>query len=270
MNSLYWISNLSSIVWVILVPFVIAFLSNAPMSASSNQALTWAFVSLVLRLPTGIITDRMINQARFLMPKTVQDQWNFNLVLWRSSQLYVCSFAYTLLSVISGTRAAFRAKFYDGDNTFWSSFRISDDIIAKARAKLAKIELFSHEYLSTLKHYLSLELQKFVNSFTQPDAVTTWLAVGLYLYQIFCIVVSITFTNKRSASYILTTLIVCGLNIFLVTDIAMLLFPGMADVLGRPVRLEYMFGILSGIVVLSLLWADTLQSTKYFQGLVGL
>ena len=61
--------------------------------------------------------------ARYLSPKTIVDEWNYNLVLWRSSQLFVCSFAYTLLSVLSGTRTAFRAMFFDGDNTMWSSFR---------------------------------------------------------------------------------------------------------------------------------------------------
>ena len=203
------------------------------------------------------------------MPKVVDDDWNFNLVLWRSSQLYVCSFAYTLLSVISGTRAAFRARFSDGDNTFWTSFRVSDEAIAKARQQLLKADIFSHQYILLLKFYLGLEMEKLINSFTMPDFVTTYLAVSLYLYQIFCIIVSITFTNNTSAAYILTTIIVCGLNIFLVTDIAMLLFPSMADVLGRPIRLEYMFGILSSIVIGSLLYADTLQSTTYFKGLVG-
>jgi hypothetical protein len=58
MNSFYWISNLTSVVWVLLVPFIIAFMSEAPLSASASQAMTWAFVSLVLRLPTGLMTDR--------------------------------------------------------------------------------------------------------------------------------------------------------------------------------------------------------------------
>ena len=102
-----------------------------------------------------------------------------------------------------------------------------------------------------------------------PDYLTTWMAVGLYLFQVFAIMVSITFTNKNSASYILTTIIVCGLNIFLVTDIAMLLFPSLADFLGRPVRLEYMFGILSSVVIGSLIYSGTIRESDYFTDILA-
>jgi hypothetical protein len=81
---------------------------------------------------------------------------------------------------------------------------------------------------------------------------------------------SMNFTNKTNAAFILATIIVCGLNIFLVTDIAMLLFPALGDVLGRPVRLEYMFGILSFIVIMSLVYSDTISPVGYFAGLVGM
>ena len=57
------------------------------------------------------MTDRIVNMCRFLSLKT--DDWNYSMVLWRSSQLYSCSFAYSTLSIITGTGNAFKAKFFD-------------------------------------------------------------------------------------------------------------------------------------------------------------
>lgn len=53
------------------------------------------------------MTDRIIDMCRFLSLKT--DEWNYSMVLWRSSQLYSCSFAYSTLSIITGTSNAFKA-----------------------------------------------------------------------------------------------------------------------------------------------------------------
>ena len=55
-------------------------------------------------LPQALMADRLAVMCRFLSPETVD--WNYNMVLWRSSQLYSCSFAYTLLSLFSGKRAS--------------------------------------------------------------------------------------------------------------------------------------------------------------------
>lgn len=48
----------------------------------------------------AILTDRIVNMCKFLSLKT--EEWNFAMVLWRSSQLYSASFAYTLLSLMTG------------------------------------------------------------------------------------------------------------------------------------------------------------------------
>ena len=57
------------------------------------------------------MTDRIVNMCRFLSLKT--DDWNYSMVLWRSSQLYSCSFMYSTLSIITGTGNAFKAHFFD-------------------------------------------------------------------------------------------------------------------------------------------------------------
>jgi hypothetical protein len=101
-----------------------AFYGEVPMSATVERSLFWAFAAIVLRLPPvrfffhaciarvfvdrcgilllfqALMADRLAVMCRFLSPETID--WNYNMVLWRSSQLYSCSFAYTLLSVLSG------------------------------------------------------------------------------------------------------------------------------------------------------------------------
>jgi hypothetical protein len=187
------------------------------------------------------------------------------MVLWRSSQLFVCSWAYTLLSVIIGTQSAYKAKFNDGDNTMWSSFRVSNDEIGKARKNMRNVEsCFSSEYFNASYAYFRLQTLKFLISFQMPDVITTWLAAFLFMLQMSCIFVSIALTNVHQASYILTTCIVCGLNIFLVSDIAFLLVPSFAHLIGRPARLEYVFAILSSIIIISLLISHSLNGIGYY------
>lgn len=101
------------------------------------------------------MTDRIVNMCRFLSLKT--DDWNYSMVLWRSSQLYSCSFAYSTLSIITGTGNAFKAYFFDADLTMWSSFRVSDAAFQQALDKIKKTEsIFSKEFWVNLGNYLDL------------------------------------------------------------------------------------------------------------------
>lgn len=203
--------------------------------------------------------------ASFLSPKTKKDQWNFSMVLWRSSQLFVCSFAYTLLSLINGTQTAYRARFKDGDNTMWSSFRVSSDEVSKARKKMQKSHsCFSSEYMNAAYTYYRLQLLRVYLSFNMPDVITTWLAMLLFIAQFVMIFISVAVTNVRKPSYILTSIIVCSLNVFLVADIAFLLFPAFAGLIGNPPRLEYLFGILSTVIICSLLINHTIHGIGYY------
>lgn len=134
MNTMYWISNLVSTVWMILIPIRIVFYNEVPLSQSIERSLFWGFAAILLRAPPAMMTDRIVNMCRFLSLKT--DDWNYSMVLWRSSQLYSCSFAYTLLSIITGTGNAFKAKFFDKDLTMWSSFRVSDAAFTAVRQSI--------------------------------------------------------------------------------------------------------------------------------------
>jgi hypothetical protein len=104
------------------------------------------------------MTDRIVNMCRFLSLKT--DDWNYSMVLWRSSQLYSCSFAYSLLSILTGTTNAFKAHFMDADLTMWSSFRVSDAAFNQAMDKIRKSEtIWGKEFWIHVGGYLDLCLK---------------------------------------------------------------------------------------------------------------
>ena len=240
------------------------------MSQNPEESLGWAFISLILRFPIGIVTDRIINMSSFLSPKTKKDQWNFSMVLWRSSQLFVCSWAYTFLSFVMGSQTAWSAFRFDGDNTMWSSYRVSNDEVTKARKNMANMKsCFSFDYLQAVYIYYRLHVVSFLLAFQMPDILTKWLAAFLFCLQIGCMFGSIAFFNAHNPSYILTTIIVCSLNLFLTADIALLLMPSLTKIIGRPARLEYLFGILSVIIVCSLVLSHKLPGINYLLKVVS-
>ena len=108
-NTLGLVSNLTSPVWSIIVPMQLAFFNNPPFNNTNVQILTWAMISLILKLPLGILIDILVHMVEFIIPSTSQkhsdrrtEPWNYNKVLWRSTQLYMCSFAYSVLAIMSG------------------------------------------------------------------------------------------------------------------------------------------------------------------------
>ena len=174
------------------------------------------------------------------------------MVLWRSSQLYSVSAAYTLLSVITGTSTAFRAKFFDGDNTALNSFRVSGNQLTKAWKDIWAAEsTCSLKFVSALYEYVRLVLLSFYFALQLPDFVTKWLAASFFLFQIACIIASVYFINKGNASYIIITFIVCGLNIMLCVEITMLLAPSLSVFQFLTRRPEYFFAALSLFVIIT-------------------
>ena len=249
MNTTYWFSNLSSPVWMVLVPLRIAFFRDAPLSTSLERSLSWAFIALVLRLPVAIITDRVVNMCRFLSPKTVTDRWDYSMVMWRSSQLFSVSWAYTLLSVVSGTYTAFKAGFFDTDNTMWNSFRVTDKALMDARKRIRMAYCCSCEFIFAVCNYYGLIIYGTLDAFRQPDFVTKWLAIAFFFVQLICMIISIYITNKDDADYVVATIMVCGLNMLLCLEITMLLSPTLAIfafIIRRP---EYLFAALSTVIL---------------------
>lgn len=251
MNTMYWISNLLSTIWMVLIPIRIAFFSEVPLSESLQRSLFWGFAALIIRTPPALLTDRLVNMCRFLSLKT--DDWNYAMVLWRSSQLYSCSFAYSSLSIMTGTVNAFKAKFRDHDLTMWSSFRVSDAVMKQAWSKISSASCCSGAWFGALGSYIKLKFKKFLAGFTMPDVLTKWFSLFLFLLQVTCIFVSMNITNANDTTAIFITLMVCGLNLLLCIDITVLLMPSITLIIGRPARPEYIFAFLGLTVVVSAL-----------------
>lgn len=221
-NCTNWIGNLLSVTWVILIPVQICFFKRLPLSTTLGRALFWMWGSFFLRLPAAFMADVMCRLVSYLNSHT--KKWNYTMVLWRSSQLYACSFAYSFLSVLSGhiflllpshpdvgTRSAFNAKFYDADLTMWSSFRVSDSQLTDAWKSVC-----SNPFSSATPKYILLSLQSIRADLGKPDVLTRWYAAGIFILQFVCILVSSNVTNKNNTTLIFVTILVCGLNIFLV------------------------------------------------------
>jgi len=189
--------------------------------------------------------------SRHLSPQTKQD--NFNTVLWRSSQLYVCSFAYTFMSLISGTKTAFKARFLDCDNTMWSSFRVNNGDLITKRQQIGKHSFGTTEYREAVYSYLRLYFISCYASLFMPDVLTKYFAGSLFILQIVAMVTSVAVINANNSYFLLISIIVCGLNTFLVMDIALLLVPQIVALVGRPIRPEYGFAMLSAVIVITLI-----------------
>mmetsp|Transcript_9641 Transcript_9641/g.14517 ORF Transcript_9641/g.14517 Transcript_9641/m.14517 type:complete len:1159 (+) Transcript_9641:48-3524(+) len=246
-NCTNWMGNLLSITWVIIVPVEICFKGELPMSSNLYRAMFWMWTALILRMTNAFMADSMCRIVRKLNPHTAK--WNYTMVLWRASQLYACSFAYSFLSFLSGTKSAYNAQFHDADLTMWSSFRVDASMLSTAWSNVRSQPggIFSGAFLN----YLALVAKSTRAELGKPDVLTRWYAVGIFILQFVCIMVSCNITNVNNTTGIFVSLVVCGLNIFLVSDIAMLLFPSLGDILGRPARPEYVFAIVSVIVILS-------------------
>lgn len=95
----------------------------------------------------------------------------------------------------------------------WASFRVSDSQMDSAwAAVLSERSLFS----SANFNYLKLVGQSIRSELGKPDVLTRWYAVTVFLLQFVCIMVSCNVVNNKDTTLIFVTMIVCGLNIFLV------------------------------------------------------
>jgi hypothetical protein len=116
--------------------------------------------------------------------------------------------------VYTGTRSAYNARFHDADLTMWSSFRVSNSEMDKAwEAVMAERSLFSE----STYNYIKLIGQSVRSELGKPDVLTRWYAVSVFFLQFVCIMVSCNVVNNDNTTLIFVTMLVCGLNIFLVS-----------------------------------------------------
>jgi hypothetical protein len=94
----------------------------------------------------------------------------------------------------------------------WSSFRVSDTQLHDAWK-----EVTEHPFSFALVRYLKLFGQSVRADLGKPDVLTRWYAAAIFILQFVCILVSCNVTNKNDTTLIFVTILVCGLNIFLVS-----------------------------------------------------
>lgn len=94
----------------------------------------------------------------------------------------------------------------------WSSFRVSDSQLTDAW-NLVKENPFSF----ALFNYIKLLIQSTRAELGKPDVLTRWYAASIFILQFVCILVSCNVTNKNDTTLVFVTILVCGLNIFLVS-----------------------------------------------------
>lgn len=241
-NLTNWMANLLSPTWTVLVPIYIAATASLPLASNERRALFWLFAGLVLRLPQALMTDRLVQICRLVNPVT--EEWNFDMSLWRSSQLFACSFGYSLLSVYGGTTSVFRARFRDHDLTMWSSFRVSSAALQQAWSRV-QLASGAGEVAARLLQYLALLANSFWAACSMPDVATKWLVLGIFCTQLLCLAWT-CLTADDSSVVIIVLFVVCGLNLCLVVDITLLLNPLLGRrIMGNPTRPEYVLGVLS-------------------------
>ena len=244
-NTTNWMGNMLSFTWTLLVPIYIAITLRLPLASNNDRAVFWFLAGVFLRLPQAIMSDRLIRICRTVNPIT--ESWNFNMTLWRSSQLYACSFGYTILSLFAGTASAYRAYFLDHDLTMWTSFRVSNVAMQKAWSECYESKDFQ-KFLSSSGNLVLMILKSAMAAARMPDVLTKWYSLSIFVTQCICILAAGVFADDTSI--IVVMFIVCALNICLVIDISMLMSPGLAAIIGQPARPEYILGFLSTILII--------------------
>lgn len=131
--------------------------------------------------------------------------------------------------------------------------------------RMSDAPLLSYEMVVTVCKYCWLLLQYCWSVWLRPTFVTTVYSLMLLGLQVVCIMVSLTETHRDDVDAIYVTLVVCGLNILLVIEIATLLLPMTGKVSTRP---EYMFAVVGAALIVSALvkhdisWDDIVQYLK--------
>jgi hypothetical protein len=242
-------ANLMSVMWYVIVPVHFAFYSKLPFGYTATQGLFWAWVSVFLSLGTGLSQDALIRIARHTAPAT--KTMNYDRCLWRGSQLYACSFMYTVLATIAGSWSAYKAWMWDYDLSMWSSFRVSDSEYDKLHKSVADVSVFSSDYATFLYEYCALYLRSCMAALTMPTVMTRWYVTGIFLLQIVCIFVSTFITNRDNLLVLLVVALACGLNTLMTVEVAMLMQPWIQGAFGFPYRADYLLVGLGLIILIS-------------------
>lgn len=248
-NLFGFLSNLLSVCWFIGMPARIAFTGSLPFGETFQRSLFWAFTSIVMSFGTALFYDCLIRIARATSKHS--NEVNLYMCLYRVTQLYACSFAYSVLSTIAGSYSAFKAWHYDMDLSMWTSFRVSNSEFDKITGAMKGVSVFSLAYWSHVKDYILLYIKSILAGLTMPTTMTKWYTSLAFVLQLACMLTSTVYVNTDNAWAKLVVLANCSLNILMLIDVTVLLQPKLKNLLGYPIRSEYVFGYLGIIIIVS-------------------
>jgi hypothetical protein len=243
------LSNFVSVTWYIIFPIRMAFFGILPIGRNQTQGLFWAWVSLFISFPTGLVQDAMVRMVRTTAPDT--RGMHFNHSLWRGTQLYANSFMYTFLATIAGSYSAFKAWVWDYDLSMWSSFRVNQSEYDKLNQSVTDVSCCSPEYFAYLGKYTKLYCSSCLAALTMPTVMTKWYVTAVFILQIVCFCVSTFIVNRGDFIILAMVALMSLLNIMMTVEAVLLLQPpGIKLPCNLPIRTEYLFGLVGvGILV---------------------
>jgi hypothetical protein len=241
--------NFMSVTWYIIFPIRMAFFGRLPLGQAADQGLFWAWVSLFIALPTGLVHDSLIHITRTVAPDT--REMNFTRCLWRGTQLYANSFMYTFLATIAGSYSAFKAWAWDYDLSMWSSFRVNQSEYDKLNQSVTDVSCCSPEYFAYLGKYTKLYCSSCLAALTMPTVMTKWYVTCVFILQIVCFCVSTFIVNRGDFIILAMVALMSLLNIMMTVEAVLLLQPpGIKLPCNLPIRTEYLFGLVGvGILI---------------------
>jgi hypothetical protein len=98
-NLFGWIGVFFSVNWVFVFPFRVTVFGQVPF-LTGQRWFFWALATLVFGLPLSLFSDSVVRISR--LASTDVRRLNLYKAMWRSSQLYACSFAYNLMAIVAG------------------------------------------------------------------------------------------------------------------------------------------------------------------------
>jgi hypothetical protein len=106
-NLFGWVGTFFSVAWVFVLPFRVAVFGQVPFLAGQRWFF-WGLVTLVFGLPLTLFKDSVVRMARLASADT--HKLDLYKAMWRGSQLYACSFAYSMMAIIAGESTSLRPR----------------------------------------------------------------------------------------------------------------------------------------------------------------
>ena len=266
---LNWLTSVTSLTWFVAVPIRIGVFGILPLAKSPEEGLFWGMSAIVIGIFAGISRDSLIQIARFTAPdsKTL----DFNIVMWRSTQLWGISFVYSIMAIIGGCWSAYKAAFWDYDLSMWSSFKQTDNkVYNDISSKAIRANPLTADGRSAYGQYISMVGNIIGSKLSSPTFMTSWYLILIFTLQVAVLIYSSMFKNAGEGenTQLLLIILTTEVNIFFILDAVLLLVPGIRNRLcGYPARMEYVYGSLGFVILVCVYFFSDLTLKKFIDAL---